>query len=488
MDQKTQLELSILKAQAKTLEKQVDYQLEQLEDTRRALMLTNARIAALKNSYTPIYSLSNELWVYIVKLAQQLPLVSKLSPEIVMSRVSSPWRDTVTSAPTLWTHIGSEDITKSLPTEYLETYLRRSQSCLLTIVLSLRLGLSEYGRHRLAQLVRHVDRFEAVTLTYNEETYPIFSEAFQSLHAPKLKTLRIRWRNDFQTISVFTGGAPMLSMLDLNNCVLDESSSLYSSLTTLRWVSSETLYSESFKRSISQMTRLTKLELFVDDLCDIVEAEPLPLDIPSLQSLVLNFSAYGAKHISWKVFSTIPPCIESLVMAHCHGDQIIHMLNDHGPRLRTLYPNLDSLAFVNDRKYLSCACDASYMPSITADAVYSFSSISHLSFINICHQDIVLRMLLRGVELIQPTSPETFSWSRLRSVTMSPLLDTTAIRDVFESRRTCGYPISTLRVVADDFSRLEELSSEDRAEIPPLEIFDETRMLDSLICIYSDSY
>lgn len=474
-----QLELFVLETQAKPLEKHVAYQVQQIEDARRALSRANARIGALKNYNTPIYSLPNELWLYIVKLAQQSSSTSlfdeeTLPLEIAMSHISSRWRDVVISAPTLWTHIGSASM--QWTTKLLGMYLRRSQPCPVTVIL--RPGRSvESDKNKLVQLVHHVDRFEDLTLTYGAGAESYYSQVLKSLQAPKLKALRLHWTGHPQKISLFTGGAPLLSVLYLNDCILNESTIL-SAVTMFRQRISHAMNPLSWpvKLALSQMTQLTKLEVCVDDLREVG-----PFDIPSLRFLALDFDAYEGIQVPLDMFPISSPNLESLVMIDCHGDQTMSVLNRLGAsRSQRLYPNLHSLVLWSRSRYGSCACDPDIPPPNIADAIQTFSTISHISFINVCHQGLILRILLHdAVELIQPTSRSTLPWANLQSVTVSPL-HMVSCRELFKPRKDCGYPISKLRVTKDGLSDLSRLSLEERAEIPEVEIFDKGEFLDSL--------
>lgn len=488
MDQNTHLELLVLEAQAEGLAKLAEYQLLQLEATRLTLKRTCTRIASIKNPYTPIYALPNELWLQIVKMAQQPdpnPNAIFATPEswayiypleMTMSHVSRRWRDIVISAPTLWTRIGD-----FAGQHYLELWLTRSRSCPIDITL-LRPSESEYEA-RLATIVRHVDRLQELDISFGQADQLLrLSKVLEPLYAPKLKVLRIRCQGNYERISLFDGGAPLLSVLDLDGCLLVDSSNLLPSITAFRhsYIPDQSRW-DNFILAVSHMTLLTRLEFVSMGLPDGID--DVPLEIPSLRHLILDNDSFSEQIIPMQMLKIRAPSLESIVVTKCHGDQIIELFNRLGKSLPDIHPHLKSLSFISHGNPI-CACGDDYLPPrITADAIHAFASISHLSLINICHQDIILRMLLRdSAEFPPPLGEEAFNIAlpRLESITTSPILDAEALGNLYNFRWTFGNSISRLRITKDDFSKLSS-SKFGQTGASQLEVISETELLGSLL-------
>lgn len=449
----TQPELSVLEALEKGLLNKEGHFLPQSEDISKLMEHFVARVAAKHNSFTPLYSLPTELWVHIVKLGQ--PTISyPLDPprpihrlELQASHISRRWREIVIGAPMLWIDIGW------LKGRFIDLYLERSRQCSISITLCKDMA-------RLEQIAPHIHRVAELTLncqgkgTHNLDR---FSHLLSHLHAPYLRVLRIHGNREYKRFSFLTAGAPLLSVLDIHNCLPQDSSGLLNFVTTFRHsFTPEPMHRNAFNLSLTQMTSLTELELYVPRDFESVGLQPIK--IPWLRSLVLNCTGFPDDDIPLELL-ILAPDLERLSITRCHADQVTRLFNLLGESSTpsAMYPRLRSLSFCS--RFRHGFDDICMPPPFTAKTIEVFQSITELSLIGICWTSWLLSMFLYDIARTARIAPKV-AFPQLRTLAIYPLNDPSdndsAMHVLERDPKEPTAPLSQLRIAHDDLLTLPD--------------------------------
>lgn len=272
----------------------------QLENVRASIQDVIQRAAAIINSLSPISRLPTETLTTILALNQhndddQWAKVGweamihgyPVPSVIVASHVNRRFREVAISVPNLWTNINFS--AKTSP-DLLETYLARSQRCLLDIK-ARDIG-DRYPIHLFHDpLIRNIHRwrtYSAFNVCY--ESTRSFASSLSDLMAPCLESLVLYdFREGLSPVAercrILTGGAPRLREVIFMRSSIFWFRPPMASLTTLVvGVDGGISYAE-FRELLTSAPRLVDLHF-----THYVKASPLPghlapIDLPSLERL-----------------------------------------------------------------------------------------------------------------------------------------------------------------------------------------------------------
>ena len=200
------------------------------------------------------------------------------------SQVCRQWRFLVLENPVIWSRVIDFTRGSHLWTEEL---LRRASNCPLTFVSRYRSLSSKI----LARELEHVSRFGRYDGEFTDKTWPLVLDKFQQ-PAPCLEELRLRGSSRTQyklPATIFSGNAPRLRRLWLQNCSFDEDLPYLAQLTHLS-VSQVSLPNPAPKKwldTLSHMKFLTNLEL--KDV-NIGTESHAAIRLPNLETIALTAS------------------------------------------------------------------------------------------------------------------------------------------------------------------------------------------------------
>ncbi|KAJ7507187.1 hypothetical protein B0H11DRAFT_2219018 [Mycena galericulata] len=306
--------------------------LEQLTQVRSAKQRVRRMVAEKKNRYAPIFTLPDELLVYIVER----------------------FRWAVLGAPTLWSSIelrwGGE-----CDEERFAAYLQRSQVCALSVrlVYSSYHGKSECDYeevpNELATVVQHISRIRRLVLECGgmglafDDTMAHFSQ----LKAPCLESVDIScvsvldsWGEDgpWPYPSIFNNGAPRLTTLKLTNA--------YPDLRGMQGAS--TAYSSVLRSLLAGCPQLVDLTLdgstYVTSADDFHPAESISM--PSLRTLK-----------GLRLDSNEPDALllGALHFFHAPAIEVLQFSGVHGPQISTFFNGVAASKFPALRSLRACS-------------------------------------------------------------------------------------------------------------------------------------
>ncbi|KAJ7871767.1 hypothetical protein B0H13DRAFT_2349724 [Mycena leptocephala] len=277
---------------------------------------------------------------------------------------------------------------------------------------------------------------------------------FQSLPSTDLLALVIglpNYYNDWNTVEVFSSGAPRLRFLKINGIKLQlqVASQWAASLThvdVLRAYESDDWIDNSFLVAIAtQCPLLVHLHI---DMRQIPSTVARQFHLPTLEFLhilVLDIeNEFYLLHIV-DLFDT--PALTEFIIDGTHGDQIFALFNatslDHSS-----FPALTSLSFIN-RDSCTCELDISLSSTISSPPLALFPALSSLTLGNQCFTREFINNIL---------GPSSQPWPQLKTLTLCPKEATLdgvrdALEDAVDSKRQRGQSLPELRL----FRALEDL-------------------------------
>ncbi|KAF7976982.1 hypothetical protein HWV62_5067 [Athelia sp. TMB] len=209
---------------------------------------TKIRRANILNSSAPAYSIPTELLSAIFKVGHSENSDEYETPfELIVSQVSSRWRETSLNTPSLWTRIRRRAYQARL--NAIEMYLQRSKAVHFELVIQVGVPSDEiFGNQGwpydkldcdsvsecCALVVPSMDRCNRIDLTFSTEpkwrgqpfeqsgnmAFGIIMQHFGSLAAPVLRSINVDWGEEMYFRSgsfqqIFTGGAPLLTSIKM---------------------------------------------------------------------------------------------------------------------------------------------------------------------------------------------------------------------------------------------------------------------------------
>lgn len=235
---------------------------------------------------TTIQSLPSELIIAIVRAGKLIPLQkgSRNPPfNLLASHISQFWRNATLSAPELWAHLY---LGPFRPIEELETYLQRSQGCLLDIILPWWLP---FGHHhptlgtaveRIHILAPHSQRWRSFRLTTSyASTMNCVVAELMVLKTPNLISLQFICSMSSAHASgtidpdsprpLFSSYLPKLTTLELRFIPVNSR-----------------IHPQDFLTLLSSCNGLENLTLHGKPV--LTEGHGTPIDLPSLRSLAIG--------------------------------------------------------------------------------------------------------------------------------------------------------------------------------------------------------
>jgi len=348
----TEETLPILESQQAYLEQHETQLVLQLVEIRAMLASVRAKVADLKNvnRNASIYSLPAETLADIFEAGRQLPLNDRDIPfPVLVSHVSRRFRSIAIHESTLWTDIYTSQSSSSM--DWLDIRLTRSGACLL----DLRIKLlhddeddedDEDDVHCLLErILPHHKRLRRLSIRSPESArmYSLLS-AFDDISVPSLESIHIymvyHCDEDYRPMSVFGGGAPLLTSIRLHRWSLDALKAPLDAVTTFRLdMPCRPVPFNDFCEAIHDMPHLENLILSADAVA--YDGQP-SIEIMSLVSLDVAFQSSPPSGL--EPSALITPTLESLTLRHANKDRLsafVHFLRGSSSSLR--YPALHTL-------------------------------------------------------------------------------------------------------------------------------------------------
>ncbi|KAJ7721019.1 hypothetical protein B0H16DRAFT_1603519 [Mycena metata] len=384
----------------------------QLNDVRVEKQRVRRLIAATKNPYALIYSLPDELLVSIVETAQNLQWTDPASAliEVTASHISQRFRYAILDASSLWTTIELRWGLRSDEGRF-AAYLLRSRNRTLSVRLAYDMyhGENECAyedvRNELGVVAAHISRIRRLVLQCSDVGLALQDAVppFYDLHAPYLEHLEIS--SDVSTIdplsdpfvSLFKGGAPRLRTLKLKNVAvpIPDTDSWLRFVTTIQLVDMDYIGPYIWGRVLAGCPHLVDVTLdastfYAFDLIDLTEYISMP-SLRSLTVLCIESPHFPTLFSDDCVLAHIrAPTLECLRFSGVHGEQIGHFFT-HVPHSH--FPVLKSLTFAAPSGRRCTKCD---LPNhIPPKSFESFSALTSLTIINMCHMDKLVGDLLQ---------------------------------------------------------------------------------------------
>jgi len=286
---KTEATLPILETRQANLEQREAQLLLQLAEVRATLASVRAKVADSKNvnRNASIYSLPAETLADIFEAGRQLPLNDGEIPfPVLVSHVSRRFRN--------------------LP---------------------------------------HIRRLRRLSIRSPESArvYSLLS-AFSDTNAPSLESIQVymvyHCDEDYRPMTVFSGGAPLLTSIRLHRWSLGALKAPLGGVTTFRLdMPCRPILFNDFRQAIHDMPHLNNLILSADAVA--YDGQP-SIDIMSLLSLDVAFQSSPPSGLEPSALVT--PALESLTLRHANKDRLstfVHSLQGSSPSLR--YPTLHRL-------------------------------------------------------------------------------------------------------------------------------------------------
>lgn len=402
----------------------------------------------LLNSYTPICSFPPEILSLIFKAGQAQELYDSffiddsisedvlpvLAFEILMTHVSSHFREIAIGTHTLWASI---HITTTRTVEELAVYMARSDECALSVRIDDSTPIAK-AREKINLILPCVDRYHQLTIDTIQESadLPII-RCFSDRDAPNLKHLSISVEDVEEGIvnigtssNIFASGAPMLSFVRLRGITMALFNPPLNNVTTLHLdqTSSLPIPYAKFRHMITASPSLKNLSIYGDIISTAWPGTTNQIDLPCLRSLRL--CGISGVTYSGLLLGINAPWLESLVLKDVQESDLDQFLAS--PDVYK-FPLLQHLSFhdfeVSSRAY--------------AEIFRAFPAITQFSTTYFNRTPTILYLLAQWNTAL----PSALIWPKLH--TLSFLLDfddDELIKDVVQTRIISGYPLEKLRV------------------------------------------
>ena len=210
-----------LKAERERLEAEASDLSQQLSDVRTSLNQINAKIARITNSTAPLYTLPDEIITAIIHAG----LCTSRTFAICVSHVTHHLREVAIGSPSLWTRIR---ITSGGSLDEVDTYLQRSERCLLDIRVVVRRAIGVLALYPLGScwpaILSQISRWRSLSIssdhTFNSDiNNTALSDVFKHLRsicAPRLDRLHIFVPGYILPPHLFIDGATMASEVSMD--------------------------------------------------------------------------------------------------------------------------------------------------------------------------------------------------------------------------------------------------------------------------------
>jgi hypothetical protein len=434
--------------------------LQRLAEVRSMLTKLEVDRGHIVNANASIHSLPDDVFLYIVKIGQELDSDSN-DPDsllhepfqLLVSRVSRRWQMMVLDAPLLWTRIRCRP-RHYLAIERLEAFLMRSQRCLLDITFNMSdivdhspPKLSHRIRGAVNLLVSHADRWKSLVVLGGSPAYLSYTlKALRRIKVPQLTHFAVEklFIDDFRPIpsdfGLFAGDAPSLSSVSFQDCnILSQYLPDLTRITSL-----QLLYQprhagfgdsgwEGLRQTLATLPSLTYLSIPGYVTRDIQS----PIKLPYLLNLEINI--LQPSFVDKLCASLSTPSLDTLVLnSLCLSDILRFVKLSPETPITLRYPALRSLEI---RWGGHIELDAGH--SIIGEFMHAFSNITHLTMWSEDydkHFDVVLKHVTEHASGPDGLLPQ------LQSITIqSPFAsDLDVISAMISARIEAGRPISRL--------------------------------------------
>ncbi|KAF9466779.1 hypothetical protein BDZ94DRAFT_137479 [Collybia nuda] len=257
----------------------------------------------LLNSYSPIYSLPREILSLIFEIGKAWELydsffvdddTSEYHPpipalEILLTHVSSHFRDITIGTHALWTSI---HITTTISLEEVKTYMTRSDGLALSVRIDDPTPIAR-TKEKIGSILPHLDRYRKLIIHATRETtgLPII-RCFSNQDAPRLKHLSVSVEDVEEGIvatgtNLLMGGAPLLSFVRLRGLAVPLFKPPLYSVTTLHLDQTISLPIQyvTFCHMLTASPSLKNLSIHGDIIDTAWPIIITPINLPSLRSL-----------------------------------------------------------------------------------------------------------------------------------------------------------------------------------------------------------
>ncbi|KAG6901827.1 hypothetical protein C0995_007534 [Termitomyces sp. Mi166 len=413
----------------------------------------------IANKLTPIYSLPSELLAKIFKFGQELQWeenelagtptsqsVSNQPSEVLVTHVSSHFRQIAIGTPHLWSDI---TISSHISSAELETYLVRASGCALDVRIEtgLSVPISPLMMAKIDTILIHSHRYRQLIINcIFESSAQLVVQRFNSVAMPDLKHLSIA----IATVEglfppgdrkPFGAETPYLSFVRLRGLALVLFCLQHQSITTLhldQTAFTPILYS-TFRQVIISSSALQNLSLYGDLFSSVTTpwtalAIGDPIEIPTLRRL--RISGVGGDMYSGILRGILAASLTSIVLKNLKQYDLQPFMAS--PFSSIKFPLLRELVLID--------------PDITSDEYtqlfYTFPTTTSFA---VYHRETADVLRLLADDPVDGFIP----WPELR--TLSLLVDENddrVIPDIVQRRKAIGCPLERMRL-----GTLELLSS-----------------------------
>lgn len=433
------------------------------------LMGVDTVFGSARSQCAPIFSIPSEILSTIFKLGQAIsreeenegdpeyPEGQGVPFELLLTQVSSHFRDIAIDTPVLWSSIV---VTRTRSPESVATYVARSSGHLLDVRVDLvqdRMTLVMFDT-----ILLHSCRWRWFSLVSSQEVVLEAAGRLRNLHVPALEHLTLCVEAvDLNAIEsnleppspVFTGGAPRLTFVRLRGMAMHLFVPPLISVTTLHLDQTRPLPMRytTFKEIITASPVLANLSIYGDMIHVGTESWSSILnaiELPTLRSL--RICGVGGLVYSGILLGINATHLRSLVLKDVQEPDLDRFWAS--PQMMQ-FPHIISLVFR----------DVDLSEAMFRNMFRAFPATISFSFISSFRSFSILKLLVGS--MTGTTAPSIgVPWPKLRVVTfLLNFDDHSAIEDLVEARRLAGYPLEKLRVCTifelpstGRFARLQE--------------------------------
>jgi hypothetical protein len=436
--------LERLSAQLQDLEQKKTMLLDEVAVVMLSIKRVQAEHGRVANQMARISRLPNEILTHIFMAGQQLKLRkdgshgSGPSFEVLISHVSSYWREVCLGTPSLWTNIRNRsDASVEREIGQISAYLARSKSCPIDITFHI-VDTCLYGDKLISMISAHITRWRRVffEMQYEGDFVNVVSQIRNSA-APVLEHLSICPNNRDNSEygkQIFSSGAPALTFVRLAGVAIRFSQPPLNAVTTLHLedvhMEMSIQYSH-FCEIIAAAPSLLNLSLYGITIESWPSAENPTIEMLTLRSLRVR----GGPSMIYDLLSAVEaPLLESLIIADCADEDLVPPWTTTQFALSTpKFPKLHTLTLSDCYfTYRSCKSIFRNLPTIT-----------HFALLGSFDSDI-----LKGLGNDGQLSSE-LPWAELHTLTIERLetaQETLLCTSVLTGRLQSGRPIVVLRL------------------------------------------
>ncbi|KAF7965231.1 hypothetical protein HWV62_44917 [Athelia sp. TMB] len=398
------------------------------------------------NKTSAIHKLPNEILATIFEAAHH----GQNGLELQLSRVTRRWRAVTINTPRMWCKIDLR-VDGILKVRLLALYLSRSKAVPFRLMVTERLDDEEYEDILGRLLGDHIHRCRHLAFNFRSiESAAIILDYLAVASAPILKLFDVGVYPPIgvqQSSVLFTGGAPMLSVVRLRG--------LASYIPPLQFITvlhvdhfeaGTGLEIQKWRDMLSPLTRLVSLVIKGGVITEFWEPEPL-VKLPALRTLQIEESGQGQLQYLYHIIDA--PLLECFSLAVYMERDPWYFGTTKFPTVHTLTLTLATINHTEQQLFAS---------------MQAFPNVHTVSF---KRQDwsefnTMLRLLLKA-------DPQCLHWPRLRHFASTVMLfnrdhvTPKLLNECLTSRINMGRPIETLTLVKHV---IDELST-DHDGLPP---------------------